>query len=629
MRLTAGFIPGTRATGPDERDANRVKYRKSSNDRVKNGPKAAQKIVEGEGSYDRPLRHWAITAQAVGLAPIPLPTKSSPPAVSNPKITDGPALVGRKLGAMQWDAIHDGFLWKRGAGSLCPTSYSLCPSSVGGDCCPDNYVCGTSSCTPNTAGPATACGLSGYIACPIADGGGCCPSNYLCAASSCSPRPGALTSSCSANSFACPASLGGGCCSNGMGCKVGGCYFTTPVVFTLTNTITTTDASSNTVTLTSTVTSTTISGAPNPTDTLSVNSVVVQIPASATPVAKTQATSTSTPGGGGLSTAALGGIIGGAIFFLSAILIAAIFIIRSLNRATKEMANSRASYTAPRSGRGSQPGPSMNPDIDALSVDPLMITGSSVAGSMRRTSGQSPHTNLPEMEGSNSPPVFLSPFSPRSPPHTHYPKGYNPVASSESQYSQSSGGYRNHSLDSSPPLGQNPNGVDYFNLPRNNNNGNRVSLVSSQGGRRPSHGRNYSNSSEVSQSSSRAAELDAGNDGGGKNSLQADNEGERRSSLQRFMTRIIRRRQSDPPVLTGGPVRGADWTSPPREGGGGVGGLGGLGHIAEAGESKVHIDHDARGNPILGHHNRNQDQEPQTPFQDISLMDQPVGFRSS
>ncbi|CZR56871.1 uncharacterized protein PAC_06760 [Phialocephala subalpina] len=625
IALAAGFIPGTWATGTNERGAKRVKYRKGSKDRTNSGPKAAQKVVEGEGAddrYDGPLRHWATTAQAVGLAPTPRPTKSSPPAVSNPKITEGPTLVRRKLGAMQRDVIHDGFLGKRGAADLCPTSYSLCPSSVGGDCCPNDYVCGTSSCTPNTATPATACGFSGYIACPIADGGGCCPSNYVCAASSCSPRPGASTSTCSANYFACPASLGGGCCSNGMGCKLNGCYFTTPVVFTLTDTITTTDASSNTVTLTSTITSTTVSGAPNPTDTLSSNPIVAQIPASATPVAKTQATSASTGGGGGgLSTAALGGIIGGAIFFLSAILIAAIFIIRGLNRATKaqEMANSRGSYSAPRSGRGSaQHRPSQPQDVDALSVDPLMITGSSVSGSMRRTSGQSPPITLPEMEGSNSPPVFLSPFSPRSPPHTHYPKGYNPVASSESQYSQSSGGYRNPSLDSSPPLGQNSNNVDYFNYPRNNqNNNNRVSLVSSQG-RRPSHGRNYSNSSDVSQTSSRAAELDAGRDGSRKNSLQVD-EGERRSSLQRFMTRIIRRRQSDPPVLTGGPVRGGDWTPSPREG---------LGHIAEAGESKIHVDHDARGNPILGH-NRNQDPEPQTPFQDISLMDQPPGFRSN
>ncbi|KAE8443162.1 hypothetical protein EG329_002331 [Mollisiaceae sp. DMI_Dod_QoI] len=390
------------------------------------------------------------------------------------------------------------------------------------------------------------------------------------------------------------------------------------VTFTLTEAFTTTDANSNTITFTSTITSTTTSGAPDPTQTAAANGVIPQVPASATRVPKTAATSTNT-GSGGLSTAALGGIIGGAIFFLSAILIAAIFIIRGLNRATKaqELANSRRSGSSgPRSGRSEQNRPSLSPDMDNVSIDPLIMSGSQASGSFRRPSGvsnPSPHTILPEMEGSNSPPVFLSPFSPRSPPHTHYPKGYNSVPGSESQYSQSSGGYRNPSLESSPPLSQNP--ASYFDIPTQGNN--RVSYISSQG-RRPSHGRNYSNSSDQSQvsQSSSVVELEAGKDGSRKSSLQTDGEGDRKSGLQRFMSRMIRRK-SDPVVLTGGPTRGGkDWPPSPREGGTNGGGLW---HIAEAGESKLAVDLQQNQDP----------RTPMTPFQDISLMDQPPGFRNN
>jgi hypothetical protein len=42
---------------------------------------------------------------------------------------------------------------------------------MNGGCCPNDRVCGTSSCFAATAAPASACGMSGYIACGIDDGG--------------------------------------------------------------------------------------------------------------------------------------------------------------------------------------------------------------------------------------------------------------------------------------------------------------------------------------------------------------------------------------------------------------------------------------------------------------------------
>lgn len=85
------------------------------------------------------------------------------------------------------------------------------------------------------------------------------------------------------------------------------------------------------------------------------------------------------------------------------------------------------------------------------------------------------------------------------------------------------------------------------------------------------------------------------------------------------MTRLVRRRQSDPPVLTGGPVR-SDFTPSPREGVSGGSSGGGLGFIAEAGESKLAVDSN-------GQQQQQDPRTPMTPFQDISLMDQPAGFR--
>lgn len=64
---------------------------------------------------------------------------------------------------------------KKRAKDQCPMSYSLCPNSLGGDCCPDGYACAKQSCYVTTAAVSTCAGNTGYYACPFSLGGGCCP----------------------------------------------------------------------------------------------------------------------------------------------------------------------------------------------------------------------------------------------------------------------------------------------------------------------------------------------------------------------------------------------------------------------------------------------------------------------
>lgn len=60
-------------------------------------------------------------------------------------------------------------------GDSCPTSYSLCAASLGGDCCPGNYACASNSCYATTAALSTCGGSVGHYACPLSLQGGCCP----------------------------------------------------------------------------------------------------------------------------------------------------------------------------------------------------------------------------------------------------------------------------------------------------------------------------------------------------------------------------------------------------------------------------------------------------------------------
>ncbi|KAG4438365.1 hypothetical protein IFR05_006127, partial [Cadophora sp. M221] len=530
---------------------------------------------------------------------LPSPTVKSAIIVSYPKITDGPSLVRRKLGSIKWDMIHNGIQGQKRDLTSCPVDFNLCPKSMNGGCCPKDRDCGTSACFPRSAAPASACGKSGYVACGIPEGGGCCPGGYQCATNGCIPSAGVSDiRTCSASEYLCPASLGYGCCQSGYGCGLSTCYATSISTFTYTQTLTTTDANLNPHTLTTTIISSTVLGAPDPTETVGDNGVVGKYTPSQTASEKVKATGTKDSG---LTTPEIGGIIGGAVAILAVILIAAFFIIKRLNRAIRisELANSHTHSSS--SGRRSRPSVPRNQDIDAMSVDPLMMTTSEASGSIRRPYGSrnpSSTTYAHEVEANTprSPPSFTSPFSPACPPHTHYQRGYNPVSSSESQYSSSShggGGYRNPSLESTPPMHHNPN-AGYFDLPlqtqqqpdrTSEHRSSQVSQISPQTGRRPSqHGRNFSDASDISQlsSPSSAAELDAGGDGDRRSSISSFLQG---IGMGRMVSTSTSRRRSragsDPVPLSGGPVRSPDWTPSPREG---------LFHIPEAGESAVRLE---------------------------------------
>ncbi|KAH7419521.1 hypothetical protein BKA64DRAFT_19604 [Cadophora sp. MPI-SDFR-AT-0126] len=520
---------------------------------------------------------------------LPTATVRSTIIVSYPKITDGPSLVRRKLGSIKWDMIHDGIQGQKRDLTSCPVDYNLCPKSMSGGCCPKDRVCGTSSCFPSSAAPASACGTSGYVACGIPEGGGCCPGGYQCATNGCIPVAGVTkTRTCGANSYLCPASLNYGCCSSGLGCALNSCYATDISIFTYTETLTTTDVNLNPHTLTATITSSTILGAPDPTETVGDNGLLGKYIPSETASEKVKAAGTKDSG---LTTTQIAGIIGGAVAILLIILLAAFFIIKRLNRAIR-LSEANTHTQSSSSGHRSRRSIPRNQDIDAMSVDPLMMTASQASGSIRRpyhSRNPSSTTYAHELDvDANTPrstPSFTSPFSPRSPPHTHYQKGYNTVSSSESQYSSSSGGYRNPSLESTPPMHHNPN-AGYFDLPlqtqiqyeHRNSQSSQIS-PQTQTGRRPSqHGRNWSDASDISQisqtSSAALAELDAGRDG------------DRRSSFTRAlqglgMGRMVSRRRSEPVPLPGGPVGSPDWTPSPREA---------LFHIPEAGESAVRLE---------------------------------------
>lgn len=378
--------------------------------------------------------------------------------------------------------------------------------------------------------------------------------------------------------------MGYGCCPNDHACGVSACYVTSVTTFVVTETLTTTDAEDLPHTVTSTITS--VSTPTLPTDVASntaPNGVIAKVTPTATAIPKTSPTSTSSSSG--LTKGQLGGIIGGAIALLAILIIATFFIIRRLNKVVKattaSQSRTRTSSSGQRSRPSRQPRPSAS-DLDAMSVDPLIMSPSEASQSGRYPSHPSPaHSSAYEVDGSSSsPPAFGSPFHPNSPPFNHYPRGYNPVPTADSN---SSSGYgRNPSMESTPPLGQNNAG--YFDIPpepdlRDQN----LRFGHSPPPRRPSHQRNMSdvsNQSEVSAGSSSLAELDA--------------EPDRRSSLQRTLQGFgmgrmsIRRKSSQtnpsPTTLPGGPTsRHPEWGPGPNPG------AVGLGHIPEAGESRLAV----------------------------------------
>ncbi len=101
------------------------------------------------------------------------PTLWSTVVLAYPKITEGPALVRRKLGSNHWGLVHEGIQGQKRDATICATDYSLCPQSLGGGCCPIGRVCGSSSCYPSSAATASACGQVGYYGCGVEEGGQC------------------------------------------------------------------------------------------------------------------------------------------------------------------------------------------------------------------------------------------------------------------------------------------------------------------------------------------------------------------------------------------------------------------------------------------------------------------------
>ncbi|KAK6610926.1 hypothetical protein H4I96_02524 [Botrytis cinerea] len=392
-----------------------------------------------------------------------------------------PGIVKRKLGSNHWDKIHEAIQGRKRDASECPSDYQLCPKSMNGGCCPNNRSCGTSSCYLTSAAPASACGVSGYTACGIDAGGGCCPTGYSCEIDGCSASPGvSYSETCGVNSYLCPASLNYGCCKNGMGCGLNNCYSTAVTTFTLTETLTTTDSDSRTQTLTSTLVTASTPASPSVAANTSKASAVPKLTPTATAIAKVEATSGSATSGGattssGLTKPEIGGIIGGAAFILLVILIAAFCILRRLKKATKAFkeAKTRSGSNAPRSHRyrPSYPSPS---DMSSISTDPLQMTSSEASRSVRNYSH--PATERFSSDRHDGPEVVTPPsFNPYSPfsPHA-YPsnraqtqgRGYYPVATSDSAYSQTSSGRRNPSVESTPPL-QQPQ--SYFDIPHTSN----------------------------------------------------------------------------------------------------------------------------------------------------------------
>ncbi|KAJ8129016.1 hypothetical protein O1611_g4617 [Lasiodiplodia mahajangana] len=214
------------------------------------------------------------------------------------------------------------------------SGWSLCPASVGGGCCPDNFECDTASCYATTAGPTSCNGATGYYNCPLTRGAGsCCPVGLICddGGGCVSPQGGSM--SCPANWFGCAASLGGGCCRDGQVCGSDKCYDNTTKTLPVSETKTTTDSRGHT-TITVVTSMATIVDAPNTSDSAAAAGVPQLVPST---VGKLPAIQTGDSEGesGGLSSGALGGIVAGVVVLLIAIVVSATIIILKLRRNEK------------------------------------------------------------------------------------------------------------------------------------------------------------------------------------------------------------------------------------------------------------------------------------------------------
>ncbi|TGJ87216.1 hypothetical protein E0Z10_g1516 [Xylaria hypoxylon] len=307
--------------------------------------------------------------------------------------------------------------------------WSLCPSSVGGGCCPDNFECDTASCYATTAGPTSCNGKFGYHSCPLTRGAGsCCPVGLICDdGGGCVPSAGvSVTQSCPASFFGCPVSLGGGCCRDGLACGSGICYNGTPRTGIVSETKTTTDSRGHTTV--TVVTSTTVftDGPNTSTGSPTAAEVPQLVPSTVSKIGAVQ-TSDGTGGQGGLSSGALGGIVTGAIVILVAIVVAATFIVLRLKKAERaardaeKAAESRhgSSNSPPHSHKSGFGQPTISEidsatDADHLHQFPIMLPSphgrSRSATSVTANSSPSPTPHFAHSDTS-SPPLWGMPFN--------------------------------------------------------------------------------------------------------------------------------------------------------------------------------------------------------------------------
>ncbi|KAI1424807.1 hypothetical protein F5Y12DRAFT_423094 [Xylaria sp. FL1777] len=306
----------------------------------------------------------------------------------------------------------------------------LCPSSVGGGCCPPNFECGTASCFATTAGPTSCNGKTGYYNCPLTLGpGSCCQVGLICNDNGgCDPPPGVTVSpSCPANWIGCAVSFGGGCCRSGQVCGSGVCYNATPQTLPVSETKTTTNSNGHT-TITVVTSMTVITDVPSTSSGSATAAGVPQLVPST--VAKLDAIQTGDSEGGGhggLSSGALGGIVTGVIVLLIAIVVAATFIVLRLKKTEKaardaeKAAESRheSSNSQPRSHKSGFGQPTISEIDSTTDADPVhrfpIMRPSPHLRSRSATTGTtdgspSPTPNFTHSDTS-SPPLWGMPFN--------------------------------------------------------------------------------------------------------------------------------------------------------------------------------------------------------------------------
>ncbi|KAL7931740.1 hypothetical protein V8C35DRAFT_108950 [Trichoderma chlorosporum] len=195
---------------------------------------------------------------------------------------------------------------------VCGSDMKLCPATLGGNCCPENYACAMNSC-------------------------------YSTATSTRTPSVSSYTYSCPTDLHLCPSSVGYGCCPDGMGCGSSRCYSTQPITMTVTTAITTT--ASGTITIVTT-TAITVSSPSIPTGfgilddrtsdddgSQTADSSATSVP-KYTPPAEIDGDDNQDDS---LSTTQLGGIIGGAIALLVLVIATACMLIRHIDQLANQM----------------------------------------------------------------------------------------------------------------------------------------------------------------------------------------------------------------------------------------------------------------------------------------------------